>query len=249
MIVNQIELNAKEVYAVLKEKGINNLHHANTVLTSKTFIEEKALLSRNYIEKNELEQTPQKSDAIDKEFDIWDYIFLDAMNLSDYFSKPNEYGPVLFVLKLELLQDIETVRVTKRNPCYWKQRDSIESMYYTSIDEIRADYKTGNKLRDGGIMFIITSVAGKLDLSKYINEIQIDNPGLILTKNKEKINLCSIITNYLSEGIEDIALTKDQIKIRDLAWLKFNYNWMYRVNQDKYKLFFQRKEKDRKVNS
>lgn len=51
-----------ETYNLLKEKGIGQLFHANTLKTSLTFIEQKALLSRHYIESNDLLQSRQKSD-------------------------------------------------------------------------------------------------------------------------------------------------------------------------------------------
>lgn len=51
------QLNAKEVYDLLKKKGVKHLHHANTVRASLTFVKEKALVSRNYVEVNGLVQT------------------------------------------------------------------------------------------------------------------------------------------------------------------------------------------------
>ena len=63
-----IELNAKKLYAILNNKGIDSFYHANTVCTSKTFIDNNALLSRQYIEENNLNQTEQKSD--EKQYEI-----------------------------------------------------------------------------------------------------------------------------------------------------------------------------------
>lgn len=53
-------LPSKEVYRILREKGLQYLYHANTVATSLTFIKQNALLSRHYVEANNLVQTWQK---------------------------------------------------------------------------------------------------------------------------------------------------------------------------------------------
>jgi hypothetical protein len=67
-----------------------------------TFIEAKALLSRHYVEVNGLLQTPQYTDEKDKSLGIWDSVFLDGYDLHLPFGV-NYYGPVLFVMKLDLL--------------------------------------------------------------------------------------------------------------------------------------------------
>lgn len=57
-----VDLNAKEVHQILKTKGVTHLHHANTVTTSKSFLENKSLLSREFVERENLFQTGQNSD-------------------------------------------------------------------------------------------------------------------------------------------------------------------------------------------
>lgn len=49
-------------------------------------------------------QTPQDSDALDKKYNVRDDIFEDALDLHATYRRANYYGPVLFVLKLELLR-------------------------------------------------------------------------------------------------------------------------------------------------
>jgi len=146
---------------VLRSKKIrepigSRLFHANTVRTSKTFIEHGAILSRKYIEDHELNQTPQKSDQIDKKFEIWDLIF-----------------------SLDLLQkvSIPSVRITRKNPIYWRDEDTEEMKYYMSTDEFKSDFKSGNKLRDGGNHIILSTLSGKLPFDDTLFGIQIDNPG------------------------------------------------------------------------
>ncbi len=100
-------MNAKDVYDVLVQLQVPppNLHHANTVTTSCTFLENGALLSRGYVQKYGLEQTPQGSDDIDKKYGIWDAVFLDQVDIHFRGGRrkgPNQYGPVLFVLDLDV---------------------------------------------------------------------------------------------------------------------------------------------------
>src|SRR5688572_13876350 len=98
---DKTHIEAKQLFELLKEKGVEFLHHANTVKTSLSFIEKKALLSRSYIETNELVQTPQYTDDKDKKLNIWDSIFLDGWDLHKPFGI-NFYGPVLFVMDSKL---------------------------------------------------------------------------------------------------------------------------------------------------
>ena len=102
-----MKLDNRKLYELLKDKGVTNLYHANTVATSITFIEEGGLLSREYVENKELYQTLQTSDEIDKLFDVFDDIFLDTTDLHKHFCRQNHYGPVLFQFSLELLLDDE----------------------------------------------------------------------------------------------------------------------------------------------
>ena len=94
------------------------LYHANTVSTSITFIENNALLSRHFVESNNLFQSNQPSDKEDKLFDVWDHVFLDGEDLHKRYSRANKYGPVLFRFKLELLTSpqFQNVFITKTNP-------------------------------------------------------------------------------------------------------------------------------------
>ena len=109
----EVELNSKTIYEILKSKGITHFHHVNTVATSKSFLSKRALLSRQKVEEIGLQQTPQDSDEIDRKFDIYNYIFLDGIDLANYFSRPNIYGPVLFKFSIDALLKIPTIRITK----------------------------------------------------------------------------------------------------------------------------------------
>ena len=56
-----MKINNTELHQLFTEKGIHFLFHANTVSTSRTFIEQGGLLSRGAIEQNGLMQTVQSS--------------------------------------------------------------------------------------------------------------------------------------------------------------------------------------------
>lgn len=113
-----------DVYEVLKGIGASRLHHANTVTTSCTFLEHGGLLSRGYVESHHLEQTYQPSDDIDQKYGIWDRVFVDHVDIryrAGRVKGPNQYGPVLFELPLDILLNLPTasdVLVTKMNPIY-----------------------------------------------------------------------------------------------------------------------------------
>lgn len=100
------KLPSKEIYQILRDKGLQYLYHANTVSTSQTFIKQNALLSRGFVEENGLVQTDQKSDNEDKLYDVWNHVFLDASDLHSLYSRANYYGPVAFQIKLELFNSL-----------------------------------------------------------------------------------------------------------------------------------------------
>lgn len=153
-MIENYALSSKGLYQILKEKNVEYLYHANTVLTAKTFIQQRCLLSRHQVETDNLLQSPQKSDPEDKKYNVWDAIFLDGADLHVKYSQPNFYGPVLFKIKLDMLisPSFEKVYVTKSNPMCWRDDTKMEDKYYSSLDQVKADYLTGSKL-DSQIMF------------------------------------------------------------------------------------------------
>jgi hypothetical protein len=78
------DLNPTELYNFLQKKNIKYLYHANTVATSLLYVEQKSLLSRQYVEDNNLYQTSQYTDAKDKILGIYDDIFLDMVDIHSY---------------------------------------------------------------------------------------------------------------------------------------------------------------------
>jgi len=163
------------------------MYHCNTLMTSLTFIENRALLSRKYVQDNGLKQTPQRSDAEDVAYNVWDDVFMDGFDIHKKYKTPNKYGPILFVMKPEvlLMPEICPVLVTKANPWYWKNYPTWESRYVQSAEEIQEKYLTG-KIKDSMMMFTFRSPGTSIKLNKFLKEIVIDQPGYkIMTTNRD----------------------------------------------------------------
>lgn len=187
-------ISSKQLYTVLTNKGITNLYHANTVETSLTFINNRALLSRGYVEFHNLIQTVQNSDDKDKRVGVWNDVFLDGKDLSTYFHRPNYYGPVLFVMKLDLLNSplFDKVLVTKDNPNNWNENivDNVDkNRYYCSIDDINNNYLKGDYYKHARIMFTFRDIEDKMKLNKFCEKIILDQTEdeIINKKSEEKI--------------------------------------------------------------
>jgi hypothetical protein len=170
-----MELDAKAVLQVLKEKKIEHFYHANTVQTSCIFLQHGRLLSRGTVDEKEIPQTSQKSDALDKKYGIWYDIFLDTVDIHARAKLRNLYGPVLFVFDLGVLEKnwLSTIWITKKNPSNWKDTDSSSDRYFQSVEEFGKTYKKG----DFGSTFILRSAGGVLRLDPHLKEIIVDDPS------------------------------------------------------------------------
>jgi len=237
-----MNLDPGNIYKVLKGKNIIGLYHANTVRTSKTFLEQGGLLSRNYVENNDLVQTPQKSDNKDKDLGIYDGLFLDSINISDYFVRYNKYGPILFRFNLELLlgDEVESLSITKKNPINWRDNDSEEDRFFKSAEEFDEKFKTGNKVRDGGCHLIIRNSEEKLSFN-HLYGIQIDNPGLTYTDEKEeKKPIYEGVKIFFSDDIEKNEISWDKIYVKNKWYLKSQYKVLNRFYKKEFKRLFSR---------
>lgn len=172
-----------EILNILQEKNVKYLFHANTLTTSITFINQGAILSRSFVEQNGLIQTGQKSDYKDKKYNVWDDVFLDALDLHKQYSTANKYGPILFIIDLDFLKspELQGVLVTKTNPFYWNVENNWENKYYDSVEEIKKDYLTGQRL-DSQIMFTFRSINNLLSMHPFVLTIGIDRPNILVTK-------------------------------------------------------------------
>ncbi|MFY0481288.1 hypothetical protein ACI6PS_01680 [Flavobacterium sp. PLA-1-15] len=204
-MITEFDLDKNELYQILYEKGIKNLYHANTIATSITFLNQRSLLSRKYVEDNHLFQTGQYSDAKDKKFEIWDGIFLDAMDIHTEFKRRNKYGPFLFSFDISLIKSeyIKTVRVTKVNPVHWNSQQTEKDWYYSDLVEFKDNYKKGNKYRDVGSMIILNNIEGKLPLRPFLNKFILDNPNVSVNNNNSLKYLADIIGDELLKIIAE----------------------------------------------
>jgi len=139
-----------DIYAILKRIGATHLHHANTVTTSSTFLEQGGLASRGFVEGHSLHQTSQPSDEKDKRYNIWHCVFLDHVDIhyrAGRVKGPNLYGPVLFLLDLEILLRLPVgseVFVTKSNPVHWFDNQPVGDRWFQTLDELAANLAFGN---------------------------------------------------------------------------------------------------------
>lgn len=227
-------INPKIVYQILANKGVEYLYHANTVLTSLTFLNHKALLSRGYVDINNLTQTEQESDSEDKKFNVWDDIFLDGIDLHKKYKKANNYGPILFVMKLDLLQapSLPPLLVTKNNPWYWKDEDSWEDRYFKNPEEIKIKYLAAGQL-DSRIMFTFRSPGTFIKLNKYLREVIVDRPTIIVDfKSGEKKNIGDHTYEKIREALDNNSLGHIPMRFRHvddnfyLCSCDLNYTWL-----------------------
>lgn len=248
MSIEDFALRSKDIYGILKQKKVEFLYHANTVGTSITFIENRALLSRHYIETNSLHQTDQKSDKEDKEFDVWDHTFLDGADLHRKYSCANKYGPVLFKLKLELLTSpsLSQIYVTKSNPWYWKKSTKLEDKFYSNSEDIKSDYLTGTKL-DSQIMFTFRKPTTEIKLNKYLKSIELDKPKLLVNSgNGSKKNVGDYAQEALITTLKSNGLGHIPISVRHNGKIAFcrcvaNYNYIYSFDKPEFVKRFRKK--------
>lgn len=170
-----MELDPERIYEILKDKGVETLHHANSVITSCQFLRSGSLISRGTIQRNEMYQTPQKSDALDIKYGIWFDIFTDSVDIHARASRVNFYGPVLFVLDSEIIRDTYTgnVWVTKLNPTKWAGQ-TYEQRWFTSEEDMERNFVYGRFDQ----MIVFRHSGGELYFKDYLREIILDDPQL-----------------------------------------------------------------------
>lgn len=196
--MSKFDLDPKALHDILKKKGIDKLYHANTVATSRLYLQHENLLSRQYVETENLYQTPQYTDDKDKKLGIYDDIFLDMVDIHDYLRTPNFYGPFLFVFSIDILLSglVKTITITKTNPSNWNIGGNEEDCYYSDIDDFEKDYMVGDKINDVGKMIIIKDVNGRLPLLPYCTKFILDNPNIHVENENETLYLVEVVKTY-----------------------------------------------------
>lgn len=169
-----MELATKEVLRVLQSKKIKFLYHSNSVFTACHFLKLGGLCSRGYLEREGHKQTIQKSDQGDKSLGIWHDIFLDSRDIHDWTECKNIsfYGPVMFKIDIDFLEQAETLWVTKSNPIYWKDTTTNTKRWFQNIEELKEDYEEGMLNQH----IVIRSTGGFISFDNYLNSILIDDP-------------------------------------------------------------------------
>ncbi len=215
-----MKLDNRKLYEFLKSNNITSLYHANTVATSMTFIEEGGLLSREYIERQGLYQTPQQSDDIDKQFDVFDDIFLDTTDLHQHFCRQNHYGPVLFQLSSELLLNTDfEIWVTKDNPIYWSENSQASDNYFDSVRELSDEWNKHDRQK----MMITIRKPSKPILFDYLQTITLDNPQV---KINNELDLHIESKKALVEVLRGNLSMANMLKLRncELCFCVGNYS-------------------------
>lgn len=199
-----MDLPSKKVFDALLSKGVTELHHANSVLTSCEFLRSRSLLSRGTIERQKRFQTAQSSDDLDKRFNLWFDVFTDSVDIHERASRCNAYGPVLFVLDIEELRKSWTGRlwVTKKNPTRWESL-SDEDRWFRSIEELESDFVYG----DFGQMIVFRHCGGQFPFKNSLKEIILDDPQQQISK--DKIDLYS-----MAWGALQLASMQGGLKVR-----------------------------------
>jgi hypothetical protein len=168
-----MQLSSRKVYDVLLEKGVKEIHHANSILTACQFLRRGALLSRGSTERAKLHQTAQASDKLDQKFSLWYDVFTDSVDIHARAKRENAYGPVLFVLDSAMIKEKYTgdVWVTKLNPTKW-EGVSEKERWFTSIQDLRDNFVKGRFDQ----MIVFRHNGGVLPFEGHLKEIIVDDP-------------------------------------------------------------------------
>lgn len=168
-----MDLSSKQVFEILESKGVNEIYHANTVLTSCTFLQRSMLLSRGNVERENLLQTSQTSDNVDKKYNVWFDAFVDSVDIHARARKRNIYGPVLFVIDSEIIKKTYTgkIWVSKLNPTKWAGTESHER-WFSSIEDLESNFVKGRFDQ----MILFRHSGGALPIKNYLKKIILDDP-------------------------------------------------------------------------
>lgn len=195
-----MDIPSAQVVSVLKDKGVTELHHANSVATACQFLRSKALISRGNVERMGLTQTEQESDDADKRYSIWFDVFVDSVDIHSRASRANVYGPVLFVFDLSVIDKNKTGRiwVTKENPTKWAGK-SEEERWFQSKDELQSDFVKGKFDQ----MIVLRHCGGALPFGRHLKKIVLDDPKL---KTEEDVNFYSMAVGALRLAMQDAGI-------------------------------------------
>jgi len=201
-----VELDAREVLRVLREKGVTTLHHANSVRTACSFLRQGKLLSRGTLDELGLPQTDQQTDALDQSFGLWYDIFVDTVDIHYRARRRNNYGPVLFELNLEVFEQdwLAYVWITKSNPNNWTDETPYENRYFSSIQELSENFEFGNFDK----LFVLRSAGGILRLNQFLSRIVLDRTDCELNGVRAYDQAVGALrASSVAGGLNDVEIT------------------------------------------
>lgn len=201
-----MELDAREVLRVLREKGVTTLHHANSVRTACSFLRQGKLLSRGTLDELGLPQTDQQTDSLDQSFGLWYDIFVDTVDIHYRARRRNNYGPVLFELNLEVFEQdwLAYVWVTKSNPKNWTEETSYGERYFGSIQELSDSFVYGSFDK----LFILRSAGGVLRLNQFLSRIVLDKTDRDLNGVRAYDQAIGALrASCVAGGLSDVEIT------------------------------------------
>lgn len=244
-MIENFAISSKSLYSLLKKKEVPFLYHANTVATALTFLNARSLLSRHQVEADGLAQSSQISDEHDKKYDVWDHVYVDGTDHHVLYSRPNNYGPVLFRLNLELLTSplFPVVYIMRSNPLRWIDKMTLDQKFYTDIDEIDEIYLTKKQL-DSQTMFTFRNPGYGIKLNKFLHSIGIDEPEILLKLTSVgEIGagnyVRTVIGNAMKQnGLGHIPLMKRHNTAVGNCRCWTRYNYMYMTNKDEFRKRF-----------
>lgn len=178
-----MSITVQEIKKILIENNVEYLYHANTVLTSITFLKQGGLMSRGLVEEMGLCQTSQKTDELDKKLGVYYDIFFDSDDIHSRAKDINYYGPVTFVYSIDILDILndKEVKVTRNNPLYWNISIPKDKYYFDDIYSMRREYHKGDFKQH----LTICNFHQPLSFSPYLVKVIIENPNI---KNTEYFN-------------------------------------------------------------
>jgi hypothetical protein len=195
-------MNGSEVHRVLQSKGVRFLYHANSVTTSCSILRLRGLASRGAVEAAGLPQTPQASDATDKQFGVWHDVFTDGVDVHYRARKRNLYGPVLFQLPLDALLHLPRgteVMVARRNPIYWMIGQQVADHYFVTVDELNAGYHYGDFEKH----IALRTPSGIVPFPNASVEVTLDNPNYTWEDGRD---VYSVAVEKLQHAAQDAGL-------------------------------------------
>lgn len=216
-----MELDSSEVVNVLKRKGIYNIFHANSVLTSCHFLKKGSIVSRGSIERLNLAQTEQYTDDIDQMYGIWFDLFFDSSDIHHRAKRPNKYGPVTFVFNIDILLSSSITWITKRNPAHWDELDQIDK-WFQSLEEVEEDFLSGEFCQH----IVMRNTGGETPFKDHLIEVILDDPMKRTTQKTSYYSMAyGALMNSACYGKQNITISRRNCPDNCTCIRKYKNNW------------------------